>query len=45
MGNNERHAGGLFVVGMLAPKAMVAEMPAVVAPKNNDGIFGQATLF
>ena len=40
VGEYERHTGGLLVVGMLAPKTVVAEVPAVVAPKYDDGIFG-----
>ena len=40
VGDYERHTSGLFVVGMLAPKAVVAEVPTVVAPKNYDGVFG-----
>ena len=31
-------AGGLFQVGMLFPKIMIAQVPTMVTPQNNDGI-------
>jgi len=40
-GNDQGHARGVFVVGMLAPESVVAEMPAVVAPQDDHGVFGE----
>ena len=34
--------GGLFVIVMLAPPAVIAEMPTVVTPQHNDRISGKA---
>ena len=42
--NNQRRFGGLFVVGVFAPPAVIAEMPAVVAPQDDDGVVGRAAL-
>ena len=38
-GDEERDARGLLVVGMLTPHAVVAEVPAVIAPENDDRVF------
>ena len=42
--DDERYAGGLFHVGVFAPFAMVAEVEAVVAPEDDDGVVGNAKL-
>ena len=40
-GDDEGDAGGLLVVGVFAPEAVVAEVPAVVAPEDDDGVGGE----
>lgn len=40
--DDEGNVGGDFVGGMLAPFAVVAEVVAVVAPEDDDGVFGEA---
>ena len=40
-GDHEGNPGGLFVVGVFAPHRVVAEVPAVVAPKHDDRLLGQ----
>ena len=41
-GDDQRDSSRLFVVGVLAPHAVVAQMPAVVAPENDDRVLGEA---
>ena len=41
-GDEEGDAVGLFVVGVLGPDAVVAEVVAVVAPEDDDGVLGEA---
>ena len=41
-GNDQRCAGGVFVVGQLAPMPVLTEMPAVVAPEADDGVIRHA---
>ena len=41
-GDDERDARGLLVVRVLAPHAVVAEMPAVIAPEDDDGVLREA---
>ena len=38
-GDKEGNARRLLVVGMLTPHAVVAEVPAVIAPQDDDGVF------
>jgi len=40
-GDDQRDAGRLFVVGVLAPDAMIAKVPAMVTPQDDDGVFGE----
>ena len=40
-GNDQRNMRGLFVVRVLRPHAMIAEMPAVIAPEDDDRVFGK----
>ena len=37
--------GGEFEISVFVPEAVVAELPAVIAPKDNDGVIGQALAF
>ena len=41
-GDDKRQARGLFVVVVLAPPAVVAEVPAVIAPEHDDGVRREA---
>ena len=41
-GDDEGDAGGDFVVGGFSPDAHVAEVPAVIAPEDDDGVFVEA---
>ena len=40
-GNQQRNARCLFVVGMLAPHAVIAQMPTMISPKDDDCLFGK----
>ena len=40
--DDDRDAIGLLEVGVLGPDAQVAQVPAVVAPQNDDRVVGQA---
>ena len=42
--DDQRDARRLFVVGVLAPHAVIAEMPAVVAPQHDDRVLRQTGL-
>ena len=42
--DQERCAGGQFEVGVLVPEAVFAELPAMVAPQDDDGVIGEAFL-
>ena len=42
--DQERRPRRLFVIGVLAPHAVVPEVPSMVAPEDNDGVF-QKTIF
>src|ERR1051326_8738150 len=40
--NDEQgNVGGFFVVGVLGPHAVIAEVPAMVAPEYDDGVGGE----
>ena len=39
--HDERYAVGLLKIGVLGPDAEVAEVPAVVAPEDDDGVVGE----
>ena len=43
--DKERHAGGLFPEGLLAPLFLFPEVLAVVGPENDDGIIGVSAFF
>ena len=40
--NDQRHSRGDLIVRRLAPYPMLAQMPAVIAPKNNNRLLPQA---
>lgn len=42
--DDEGGAERFFKEGVLAPDGVFAEVPTVVAPENNDGVFGEAKL-
>ena len=42
--NDERYPSGFFPEGAFVPVALFAEMPAVVGPKDDDGVFGGGAL-
>src|SRR5919109_72381 len=41
-GDNERHASGFLEQTQLLPQAMLAQVPAVIAPQDDNGVFRQA---
>ncbi len=43
-GDDQRDARGLLVIGVLAPHAVVAQVPAVVAPEHDDRVPGETSL-